>query len=96
MFIKLLGINNKMVAINTQNIMTINPDPMHDDGIIIDLINGTSIPIPYTTIEEVVAKINTASNIDKLGQMTTAICDRISHMEDAMAAGMQYIGRSVH
>lgn len=96
MMITLLGINNKLLAINSEQILTINADPMHDDGIIIDLINGTSIPIPYTTIEEVVAKINTASNIDKLGQMTTAICDRISHLEDAMAAGMQYIGRSVH
>ena len=96
MMITLLGINNKLLAINREHILTINADPMHDDGIIIDLINVTSIPIPYTTIEEVVAKINTASNIDKLGQMTTAICDRISHLEDAMAAGMQYIGRSVH
>lgn len=96
MFIKLLGINNKMLAINSDNIMTINPDPLHGDGIIINLINGTAIPIPCTTIEEVTAKINAASNIDKLGQMTTAICDRISHLEDAMAAGMQYIGRSCH
>ena len=29
-------------------------------------------------------------------KMTTAICDRISHLEDAMAAGLQYVGRSCH
>ena len=96
MMITLLGLNNRPVAINSDHILTINMDPLHDGGIVIDLINGTSIPIPYTTIEEVCAKINKSTNIDKFGQMTTAICDRISHLEDAMAAGMRYIGKSCH
>lgn len=96
MFIKLLGINNKCVAINSDHIITINEDPLHEGGLMINLINGTSIVIPHTSIEEVTAKINQDKNIDKIGQMTTAICDRISHLEDAMAAGMQYIGKSCH
>lgn len=96
MFIKLLGVNNKMVAINSDNIMTINTDPLHDDGIIINLINGTSIVIPHTSIEEVTAKINQDRNVSDLGKMTDSICQRIQHLEDAMAAGMQYIGKSVH
>jgi hypothetical protein len=94
--ITLIGENNKIVAINSDNILTINPDPMHDNAIIIKMIDGSSIKIPYMTIEEVVAKINTESNIDKLGQMTIAICDRISHLEDAMASGLRYVGRSCH
>ena len=96
MMITLLGTNNKLLAINTDNIITINPDPMHDDGIIINMIDGSSIKIPYTTIEEVVAKINQDRNVSDLGKMTDSICQRIQHLEDAMAAGMQYIGRSVH
>lgn len=87
--ITLLGINNRQVAINSDHILTINVDPLHDGGIIINLINGTSIPVPHTSIEEVTAKIN-------LGQMTTAICDRIQHLEDAMAAGLRYVGKSCH
>lgn len=94
--ITLLGLNNKQVAINSDHILTINTDPLHDGGIVIDLINGTSIQIPHTSIEEITAKINLETNIDKLGQMTTAICDKISHLEDAIAAGLQYVGRSCH
>ena len=94
--ITLLGINNKPVAINSDHILTINTDPLHDGGIMIDLINGTSISIPHTSIEEVCAKINLETNVSDLGKMTTAICDRIQHLEDSMAAGLQYIGRSVH
>lgn len=62
----------------------------------INLINGTSIVIPHTSIEEVTAKINQDRNVSDLGKMTDAICQRIQHLEDAMAAGMQYIGKSVH
>ena len=94
--ITLIGTDNKLVAINIQQILTINVNPLHDDGIIINLINGSSISIPYTTIEEVTAKINQEINVDKIGQMTTAICDRIQHLEDAMASGLQYVGRSCH
>jgi uncharacterized protein YlzI (FlbEa/FlbD family) len=96
MFIKLLGINNKCVAINSDHIITINEDPLHEGGIMINLINGTSIVIPHTSIEEVTAKINQDRNVSDLGKMTDSICQRIQHLEDAMAAGMQYIGKSVH
>lgn len=94
MMISLLDKNNRQVAINSDHILTINADPLHERGIIINMINGDSIAIPHTSIEEVTAKINVENNIDKIGQMATAICDRISHLEDSMAAGMQYIGRS--
>lgn len=96
MFITLLGCNNKPVAINSDHILTINTDPLHDGGILIDLINRTSIPIPHMSIEEVVAKINVTTNVSDLGKMTTAICDRIQHLEDAMAAGLRYVGKSCH
>lgn len=92
--ITLLDKDNRPIAINSDQILTIDEDLLHKGGIIINMTNNTSIPIPHTTIEEVVAKINTECNIDKIGQMTAAICDRISHLEDSMAAGLQYIGRS--
>lgn len=93
--ITLLDQNNNQIAINSENILTIFPNPLND-GVIIELINGSQIIIPHTSIEEVCAKINQETNIDKLGHMTSAICDRIQHLEDSMAAGLQYIGRSCH
>lgn len=96
MMITLLGTNNKLLAINTDNILTINPDPMHDDGIIINMIDGSSIIIPHMSIEEITAKINQDTNVSDLGKMTDALCARIQHLEDSMGAGLQYIGRSVH
>lgn len=96
MMITLLGCNNKPVAINSDHIIDINENPLHEGEILINLINGTSVPIPHMSIEEVVAKINVTTNIDKLGQMTTAICDKISHLEDSMAAGLRYVGKSCH
>ena len=93
--ITLLDRNNNQIAVNSGNILTIFPNPLND-GVIIEMIDKSQIIIPHMTIEEVVAKINQNTNVDKIGQMTTAICDRISHLEDAMAAGMQYIGRSCH
>lgn len=96
MMITLLGANNKIVAINSGNILTVNPDPLHDDSTIINMIDGSSIKIPFTTVEEITAKINQTTNVSDLGKMTDALCQRIQHLEDAMAAGMQYIGRSVH
>lgn len=94
--ITLLGFNNKPVAINSGHILTINTDPLHDGGIVINLINGTSIAVPHTSIEEVCAKINLETNVSDLSKMTDALCDRIQHLEDALAAGLQYIGRSCH
>ena len=91
--ITLLDRNNNQIAINTDNILTIYP--IKDiRGIIIEMIDKSQIIIPHMSIEEVTAKINQETNVDKIGQMTTAICDRISHLEDAMAAGLQYVGRS--
>ena len=92
--ITLLDKTNRPVAINSDHILTIEIDPLHEEGIIINLINGDSIAIPHTSIEEVTAKINVENNIDKISKMATAICDRISHLEDAVAAGLQYVGRS--
>ena len=93
--ITLLGRDNKPVAVNTANILTIFEDPMHD-GIIIGLIDKSQLIIPHMTIEEVVAKINVTTNVSDIGKMTDALCQRIQHLEDAMAAGLQYIGRSCH
>lgn len=92
-FITLLGANNRPVAINSDHILTINEDPLHEGGSIIDMINGKSIMIPMT-IEEVVTKIN--SETSDLGKMCDALCKRIQHLEEQMVSGLQYVGRSCH
>lgn len=94
-FITLLNISNEPIAINTANILTIYEDPIHN-GVVIELIDKSQIIIPHTTIEEITAKINQDTNVSDLGKMTDALCQRIQHLEDAMAAGLQYIGRSCH
>lgn len=91
--ITLLDRNNNQIAINTDNILTIFPNPLND-GVIIEMIDKSQIIIPHMSIEEVTAKINQETNIDKVGKMTDAICQRIQHLEDSMAAGLQYIGRT--
>lgn len=94
--ITLLGRDNKPVAINSDHILSINMDPLHDGGIVIDLIYGISIPIPHTSIEEVCAKINLETKASNLTKMTDALCQRIQHLEEQMVAGLQYVGRSCH
>lgn len=94
-FITLLNISNEPIAINTANILTIYEDSIHN-GVVIELIDKSHIIIPHTTIEEITAKINQDTNVSDLGKMTNALCQRIQHLEDEMAAGLQYIGRSCH
>lgn len=93
--ITLLNSSNKPIAINTDKILTIYEDPLHEGGIIIDLITGGSIAIPHTSIEEVCAKIN-QTNISNLTKMTDALCQRIQHLEEQMVAGLQYVGGRCH
>jgi hypothetical protein len=93
--ITLLDRNNNQIAVNSGNILTIFPNPLND-GVIIEMIDKSQIIIPHMSIEEITAKINQDTNVSDLGKMTTAICDRISHLEDAMASGLQYVGRSCH
>lgn len=94
-FITLLNISNKPIAINTANILTIYEDPIHN-GVVIEMIDKSQIIIPHMSIEEITSKINLETNVSDLGKMTDAICQRIQHLEDAMAAGLQYVGRSCH
>ena len=97
MMITLLDTNNKPVAINSDHILTITNDPLHEDGTIINMINGKSIMIPHMSIEEITAKINKdTNNRSDLSKMTDALCGRIQHLEERVEAGLQYIGRSCH
>ena len=96
MMITLLGTNNRPVAINSDHIINISENPLHEGEILINLINGTSVPIPHMSIEEVVAKINVTTNVSDIGKCFDALCQRIQHLEDAMAAGLQYVGKSCH
>lgn len=96
MLIKVLNRHNDMILVNADHITKVRPyDIQGDKGIVIRFANGESEEmIPDMTVEEFLIKATT-DNVG-FGQMTTAICDRISHLEDAMAAGLQYIGRSCH
>ena len=96
MMITLLDKHNKNVAINVAHIMTIYEDPIIHTRVVIEMIDKSQITIPHMTVEEIVAKINVENNIDKLGKMTDAICNRIQHLEEQMVAGLQYVGRSCH
>ena len=92
MLIKLMNLSNDIILVNTDHIVKVRP---YKDGIIISFTDGRSEElIPYITVEEFLVKTRETSN--DLSKMTTAICDRISHLEDAMAAGLQYVGRSCH
>lgn len=93
--ITLLDKNNNQIAVNSGNILTIFPNPLNE-GVIIEMIDKSQIIIPHMSIEEITAKINQDTNVSDLGKMTDALCQRIQHLEDSMAAGLQYIGRSVH
>ena len=93
-FITLLNEYNEPVVINTGMITTIVEDPVHD-GVIIKMIDKSEITIPLTKLHEITAKLNLETKSD-LGKMTDALCQRISHLEERMEAGLQYVGRSVH
>lgn len=93
-FVTLLNEYNEPVAVNTELVSTIVEDPVHD-GVIIRMTDKSEIIIPLTKIHEVVAKLNLETKSD-LGKMTDALCQRISHLEERMEAGLQYVGRSVH
>ena len=90
MLIKLMNNANQLVLVNPDDISTVRP---YGEGIIIRFTDGESKEIiPDITIEEFLVKTRETSN--DLGKMAAAICERIQHLEDAMAAGLQYVGRS--
>lgn len=90
MLIKLMNNANQIVLVNPDHISLVRP---YGDGIIIRFTDGDFKEIiPGITVEEFLVKTRETSN--DFNKMATAICDRISHLEDAMAAGFQYVGRS--
>ena len=90
MLIKLMNNANQMILINPEDISIVRP---YGDGLIIRFRDGDSKEvIPDITVEEFLVKTRETSN--EFSKMATAICDRISHLEDAVAAGLQYVGRS--
>lgn len=91
MLIKLMNESNNMILVNPDHIIRVHP---YKDGILIRFTDESKEVIPDVSVEEFLVKTREPSN--DFGKMTTAICDRISHLEDAMAAGLQYIGRSCH
>ena len=94
-FITVLDQCNKPVVINPGMITTIIEDSLHE-GVIINLFDKSQIIVPHTTIYEITAKLNLESAQSDLSKMTDALCQRISHLEERMEAGLQYVGRSVH
>lgn len=90
MFIKLLNNHGEMILVNPDYIVKVKP---YNHGIVLRSENTEEL-IPDMTVEEFLVKTREL-NPDP-GKMVTAICDRISHLEDAMASGLSYIGRSVH
>lgn len=92
MLIKLMNLQNDMILVNPDHIAKVRP---YKDGIVIRFTDGESDElIPYMTVEEFLVKTKETSS--EFGKMTDAICQRIQHLEDAMAAGLQYVGRSCH
>ena len=92
MLIKLMNIHNDMILVNPDHIVKVKP---YKDGIIIRFTDGESEElISGMTVEEFLVKTRETSN--DLGKMTDALCQRIQHLEDALASGLQYVGRSCH
>ena len=90
MLVKLMNLQNDTILVNTDHITTVRPYP---SGIIIRFSNGEAEElIPDMSVEEFLMKTRETSS--DFGKMTNAICDRIQHLEDAMAAGLQYVGKS--
>lgn len=87
MLIKVMNMNNDMILVNTDHIVKVRP---YKDGIIIRLTNDESEErIPDMTVEEFLVKTRETQN--DFSKMATAICERISHLEDAVAAGTNCI-----
>ena len=92
MLIKLMNIHNDLILVNTDQITTVRP---YVQGIIIRFSNGEAEElIPDMSVEEFLVKTRETSS--DFGKMADAICKRISHLEDALVVGLQYIGKSCH
>lgn len=92
MLIKLMNLSNDMILVNPDHIVKVRP---YKDGIVIRFGDGESEElIPGMTVEEFLVKTRETSS--EFGKITDTLCQRIQHLEDAMAAGLQYIGRSCH
>ncbi len=92
MLIKLMNLHNDIILVNPDHIVKVRP---YKDGIVIRFTDGESEElIPGMTVEEFLVKSRESSS--DFGKMTDALCDRIQHLEDAMAAGLRYVGKSCH
>jgi hypothetical protein len=90
--LKLMNIHNDMILVNPDHIIKVRP---YNNGIVIRFTNGESEElIPGMTVEEFLVKSRETSS--DLGKMTDALCSRIQHLEDVIASGLQYVGKSCH
>ena len=81
-----------MILVNTDHIVKVCS---YSKGIMIRFVGGSSEElIPDMTVEEFLVKTKAGETSADFGKMTDALCARIQHLEDAMVAGLQYIGRS--
>lgn len=95
MLIKVMNNHNDMILVNPDHIVCVKPYGFNEKtGVSIHLDNGTEELIPFMSVEEFLVKTRETS--EDIGKMVTAVCNRISHLEDSMAAGLQYIGDSCH
>lgn len=93
MLIKLINNMGEMILVNPDQVIKVIP--AEENGICLKFTSG--IPdaiIPNMGVDEFLAK--TREGHEDFCKMTSAICNRISHLEEAMTAGLQYIGRSCH
>lgn len=93
MLVKLMNTHNDMILVNTNKITKVRPYNLTTEkGIAIRFGNEESEElIPDMTVEEFLVKCQQEDQ----GAMCNAICDRISHLEEQMVAGLQYVGRSM-
>lgn len=92
MLIKLMDNHNEMILINTDHVVKVSSYSIPTESGIKILLTAGEVWIPDMTIEKFLVNLHQDDN----GKMVTAVCDRISHLEDAISAGLQYIGRSCH
>lgn len=93
MLIKLINNMGEMILVNPDQVIKVVP--AEENGICLKFPSG--IPdeiIPNMGVDEFLAK--SGEGHEDFCKMTDAVVNSIQHLENAMSAGMQYIGRSSH
>lgn len=94
MLVKVINRHGDAILVNPDHIIKITPYHIQgENGIIIRFTNGEAEEmVPNKEVEKFLAE--TRESHEDLCKMTDAICTRIQHLEEAMAAGLRYVGKS--